>query len=83
MTQSAAIKSAQRFHGYPVVFDLSAAVADITCGGRAVAAHLTAIQSALKMLSGRIGVLYLHIQKMQDGDSRSFDVQGYMLSVVF
>ncbi|DBB04951.1 TPA: hypothetical protein ACH3X3_010232 [Trebouxia sp. C0006] len=32
-----------------------------------LAAHLTAIQSALKMLSGRIGILYQHIQKMQDG----------------
>ncbi|DBA83566.1 TPA: hypothetical protein ACH3X2_006482 [Trebouxia sp. C0005] len=32
-----------------------------------LAAHLTAIQSALKMLSGRIGVLYQHVQKMQDG----------------
>lgn len=34
----------------------------------AVAAHLTAIQSALKMLSGRIGILHQHIQSMQDGN---------------
>ncbi|KAL3161406.1 hypothetical protein ABBQ32_010296 [Trebouxia sp. C0010 RCD-2024] len=32
-----------------------------------LAAHLTAIQSALKMLSGRIGILYQHIQHMQNG----------------
>lgn len=36
----------------------------------AVAAHLTAIQSALKMLSGRIGILHQHIQSMQDGNDR-------------
>ena len=39
-------------------------------GVRAVAAHLTAIQSALKMLSGRIGILHRHIQNMQDGSVR-------------
>ena len=43
-------------------------VADMCAVGCAVAAHLTAIQSALKMLSGRIGILYQHIQKMQDGE---------------
>lgn len=33
----------------------------------AVAAHLTAIQSALKMLTERIGLLYQHVQKMEAG----------------
>ena len=33
----------------------------------AVAAQLTAIQSALKMLTGRIGLLYQHVQKLDAG----------------
>lgn len=32
-----------------------------------LAAHLTAIQSALKMLTERIGLLYQHVQKMEAG----------------